>query len=242
MIEIDHTTCEKIHTRNIHVATYASKDKTIVVEGQLKDNRLIDSYRSGGKVITPGVVHNMIIRLKVRGPELIIEDIDVEMSKVPNQACLETRRSLEPIKGMSIVSGFTAKVKELVGGKKGCAHLLALLMAMAPAAVQGAWSAATRIPNESQAFESYSLKRLKNTCYVWRSDGPAYKKYKESGYVLRLWSGVPGAETNIHRRGILRERGINKLLHTIENKRFSLLTNRCKWFWEDRLNHNRHTD
>ena len=180
MIEIDHTTCEKIHTRNIHVATYACKDETIVVEGQLKDDRLIDSYRSGGKVIEPGVVHNMSIRMKVRGPELIIEDIHVDMPKVPNDACLETRRSLEPIKGMSIVSGFTVKVKELVGGKNGCAHLLALLMAMAPAAVQGAWSAATRMPNESQALKSYSLKRLKNTCYVWRSDGPAFAKLKQS--------------------------------------------------------------
>jgi hypothetical protein len=177
---IDTTACQKIHTRNIEVATYSFEDEAIVVEGHLKDDRLIDSYRSGGEVIKPNVVHNMIIRMKVRGPELIIEDIDVKMPKVPNDGCLETRRSLEPIIGMSIVSGFTVKVKELVGGAKGCAHLVALLMAMAPAAVQGAWSAATRLPNDSQALKTYSLKRLKNTCYVWRSDGPAFAKYKQS--------------------------------------------------------------
>ena len=177
---IDKTKLQKIHTRNIHVAIYACQDDAIVVEGQLKDNRLIDSYRSGGDVIKPGVVHNMVIRMKVRGPGLIIEDIDVEMPTVPNDGCLETRRSLEPIIGMSIVSGFTVKVKALVGGAKGCAHLVALLMAMAPAAVQGAWTAATRSPNDSQALKAYSMKRLKNTCYVWRSDGPAFKKYKQS--------------------------------------------------------------
>jgi hypothetical protein len=180
MMKIDKSKLQKIHTRNIHVAIYACQDDAIVVEGQLKDDRLIDSYRSGGDVILPGVVHNMIIRMKVRGPELIIEDIDVEMPTVPNDGCLETRRSLEPIKGMSIVSGFTVKVKELVGGAKGCAHLVALLMAMAPAAVQGAWSAATRRPGDSQALKTYSMGRLKNTCYVWRSDGPAFAKYKQS--------------------------------------------------------------
>ena len=177
---IDTTACQKIHTRSIDVAIYSFEDDAIVVEGRLKDDRLIDSYRSGGDVVQPGVVHNMIIRMKVRGPGLIIEDIDVEMPTVPNDGCLETHRSLEPIKGMSIVSGFTVKVKELVGGAKGCAHLVALLMAMAPAAVQGAWTAATHLPNESQALKTYSLKRLKNTCYVWRSDGPAFEKYKKS--------------------------------------------------------------
>jgi len=177
---IDTTACQKIHTRNIDVAIYTYEEDVIVVEGHLKDDRLIHSYRSGGNVKQPGVVHNMIIRMKVRGPGLIIEDIDVEMPTVPNDDCIETRRSLEPIKGMSIVSGFTVKVKELVGGAKGCAHLVALLMAMAPAAVQGAWTAATRKPNESQALKTYSMERLKNTCYVWRSDGPAFKKYKQS--------------------------------------------------------------
>ncbi len=180
MMTIDKKKLQKIHTRNIHVAIYSYEDDAIVVEGQLKDNRLIDSYRSGGDVIKPGVVHNMTIRMKVRGPGLIIEDIDVEMPTVPNDGCLETRRSLEPIIGMSIVSGFTLKVRNLVGGAKGCAHLVALLMAMAPAAVQGAWSAATRSPSNSQALKTYSMGRLKNTCYVWRSDGPAFKKYKQS--------------------------------------------------------------
>jgi hypothetical protein len=177
---IDTRACQKIHTRSIDVSIFTYAEDTIVVEGRLKDDRLIDSFRSGGDVIPPGVVHNMIIRMKVRGPELIIEDIDVEMPTVPNDGCLETRRSLDPIKGMSIVSGFTMKVKEIVGGAKGCAHLVALLMAMAPAAVQGAWTAATRQPNDSRALKAYSMKRLKNTCYVWRSDGPAYMKLRQS--------------------------------------------------------------
>jgi hypothetical protein len=176
MITIDKKNHQAIHTRNIKVATYVCGDDAIIVEGQLKDHRLVDSYRSGGDVIPPGVIHNMIIRLKIRGPGLVIEDIDVEMPSVPNEDCLETRQSLEPIKGMSIISGFTLKVKESIGGVKGCAHLTALLTAMAPAAVQGGWTAAARHSDASPALMTFALERLKDTCHVWRSDGPAFSK------------------------------------------------------------------
>jgi hypothetical protein len=180
MIKIDDINCQKVHTRNIHVATYAHASDAIIVEGRLTDNRLVDSYRSGATVIPPGIVHDMLIRLEIKGPRMKIEDLDVQMPTVPHEDCDQTRRSLEPIIGMEIVSGFTLKVKALVGGAKGCAHLVALLTAMASAAVQGAWSAVTREPMDNPDFKHHTLARIKDTCYVWRSDGPALKKYEET--------------------------------------------------------------
>jgi len=56
------------------------------------------------------------------------------MPTVPRQECRETLDSLLPLKGLPIVSGFTNRVKDLVGGAKGCAHLVALITAMASAA------------------------------------------------------------------------------------------------------------
>ena len=180
MIEINDIDRQKVHTRSIDVATYVHESDAIIVEGRLTDNRLMDSYRAGGAVIPPGIVHDMVIRLIVRGPRLVIEDVDVEMPKFPHEDCDQTRRSLEPVIGMEIVSGFTMKVKERVGGAKGCAHLLALLTAMAPAAVQGAWSAVTSKPVDDHNFRRHTLDRIKDTCYVWRSHGPALKKYERS--------------------------------------------------------------
>ena len=175
MINIDKTKTQKIHTRRIDIATYEGGPDSIVVEGVLKDERLANSYRPSGEALPPGTVHHMIIRMEVRGPKLVIEDIEVEMPTVPMQECRETLESLTPIKGLPIVSGFTNRVKDLVGGAKGCAHLVALITAMASAAVQGAWAAMTSKPRDPATFLPGAVERIKDTCRVWRSDGPLVK-------------------------------------------------------------------
>jgi hypothetical protein len=80
---------------------------------------------------------------------------------------------------LPIVSGFTNRVKDLVGGAKGCAHLVALITAMAPAAVQGAWAAMTSKPRDPATFLPGAMERIKDTCRVWRSDGPKYKEVEK---------------------------------------------------------------
>jgi hypothetical protein len=177
MIKIDANRHEKIHTRRIAVATYDCGRDGIVVEGELKDDRLQDIYRPSGEHVPSGRVHHMIVRMLVRGPKLTIEDIEVEMLTVPYEECIETRTSLDPVKGMHIASGFTNDVKELVGGAKGCAHLVALLVSMASAAVQGAWTAVSRRPAEQSGYRDRAMEAIVDTCRVWRKDGPKLKAH-----------------------------------------------------------------
>jgi hypothetical protein len=179
MIKLDKSKHEKIHTRQIEVATYDCGENVIILEGKLKDERLKDIYRATGENVPPGTVHHMIIRMKVRRPELIIEDIDVDMPAVPHGECSETRTSLEPAKGMRITSGFTVSVKDLVGGANGCAHLVALLVSMASAAVQGAWTALSRNPEQPSGYLTKAMNAIVDTCRVWRRDGPQLAEYRE---------------------------------------------------------------
>ena len=74
---------QKIHTRKFDIAIYEGSDDSIIVEGILKDDRLMESYRLTGECMPPGTIHHMIIRIEVRGPHLVIEDIEVEMPTVP---------------------------------------------------------------------------------------------------------------------------------------------------------------
>ncbi|MBT8369152.1 MAG: DUF2889 domain-containing protein [Deltaproteobacteria bacterium] len=180
MIKIDTDKNEKIHTRRIEVATYDCGQQAIIVEGKLKDDRLQSISRPTGEQVPPGTVHHMIIRMQVRGPKLTIEDIEVEMPTVPYEECIETLTSLEPVKGMHIASGFTNDAKELVGGAKGCAHLVALLVSMASAAVQGAWTAVSRRPADQSAYRDRAIDAIVDTCRVWRKDGPKFKKYRSN--------------------------------------------------------------
>ena len=178
MNRIDADKHEKIHTRRIEVATYDIGRQGVIVEGKLKDDRLQAISRPTGEHVPPGTVHHMIIRMRVSGPKLTIEDIEVEMPTVPYEECIETLTSLEPVKGMPIASGFTSNVKELVGGAKGCAHLVALLVSMASAAVQGYWTAVSRRPTDQSDYRDRAMASIVDTCRVWRKDGPKIQKYK----------------------------------------------------------------
>jgi hypothetical protein len=79
-----------------------------------------------------------------------------------------------PLKGLPIVSGFTNRVKDRVGGNKGCAHFVALITAMASAAVQGAWAAMTSKPGDPATYLPGAVDRIKDTCRVRHSDRPMF--------------------------------------------------------------------
>jgi len=175
MAKIETDRYEKVHTRRIEVATYDCGRDGIIVAGSLKDDRLQPIHRLDGRQIAPGRVHHMIIRMRVQGPNLTIGDIEVEMPTVPYEECIETQTSLEPVKGMQIASGFTNAVKARVGGAKGCAHLVALLVSMASAAVQGAWAAVSRRPSDNADYRDRAMAVIVDTCRVWRKDGPKSK-------------------------------------------------------------------
>ncbi|MGD0022901.1 MAG: DUF2889 domain-containing protein [Smithellaceae bacterium] len=171
---------EKLHTRNIEVTTYDYDGQRIIVEGFLKDDRFQESRVITGETFPSGVIHHMAIRLLVNCSNLLIEDIDVDMLSVPREACRETIGCLAPIKGLTITKGFTAKVKNLAGGNKGCTHLVELLLAMAPAAIQGYAAYQSKKPAVLDPDRAKMiLEFLINTCHAWRKDGPLVERFKK---------------------------------------------------------------
>ncbi|HDM32410.1 MAG TPA: DUF2889 domain-containing protein [Deltaproteobacteria bacterium] len=169
---------EKIHTRNISISTYDMGDDTVMVEGILRDERLRPTYSlTANETFQPGIIHDLKISLTVRGKDLVIEDVNVEMMEVPSKECKKTRESLRPLIGHRIASGFTLWVKNTFGGPRGCTHLNALLLAMAPAVVQGYWVLKASKPISLGSMGDLpDASYLVDTCWVWRKDGPLVKK------------------------------------------------------------------
>ena len=164
---------EKVHTRTLSVTTRDGGAGRIVVEGTLKDERFATSYAITGETFPAGIIHSIAVRLRINCANLMIEDVEVDLLHVPREVCLETRNCLDAVKGLTISKGFTVKVKKLAGGAKGCAHVVELLTAMAPAAIQGFAAHRSRKPAEISSDEAKMVSRfLINTCHAWREGGP----------------------------------------------------------------------
>ncbi len=172
-------TCERLHNRNISVTTYVYEPDAIALEGRLTDDRFVTTYSLLDELRPAGIVHDMVIRMIVRGPKLIIEAVEVQMLTVPHTDCPQVENSLQPLIGEPITAGFTAKVHQLVGGGQGCAHLVALCRAMASAAIQGAYSMMAQKPTKERRSTMQSLKNIIDTCHLWRSDGPLVQNLKK---------------------------------------------------------------
>ncbi len=171
---------EKIHTRKIDISTYAHGDKSIIVEGILQDDRLKPYYRISGEKHPPHTVHRMIIRMHIEGDELRIKEIESRLDDFPQADCPQAAVSLNQINGWRIAPGFTQRIKELLSGKNGCAHLTALLLAMAPAAVQGYWSNRAQKPQDKNISKEIMNQFLIDTCWVWRREGHLAQKILET--------------------------------------------------------------
>jgi len=170
---------KKIHTRDIKIATFAYDDDHIIVEGELNDNRIIPNYSHTGETYPPGNIHHMFIRLLIEIESIRIVQVEIEMPGIPNEECPETIPAFAKLEGMRIAPGFTSKVRNLVGGPKGCAHLSGLLMAMASAALQGLWTFRARDPHRDKEFDEMANDYLVDTCWVWRRNGPMIDRLRK---------------------------------------------------------------
>lgn len=176
---IDKSGATKAHTRVLEINTYEVEQDLAIVEGTLKDDCFVSRYLASGDQRPPGTIHHMIVRMKIRSPDLTIEEIEAEMLSVPREGCRQTIDTIKALEGIRIASGFTMKVKEMLGGPKSCAHMVSLVLAMAPAAVQGVGAATSQRPLDLSAYAQRVMGFLTDTCWVWRKGGPLEQAHRE---------------------------------------------------------------
>lgn len=174
---------DSAHTRAMNFSTYSAGDKHIVTRAVLTDVRLRDYFKLTGDRVEAGTLHDMEVILLIKTPSLVIEEIEVIMNTVPRADCNHVTESLAPLIGLSVTRGFSANVRSLCGGTKGCTHLVTLMTAAGSAIVQGYMAVMYQKKteeNKDRAKKSSGMRDyLKNSCYAWREDGEAYKKISE---------------------------------------------------------------
>jgi hypothetical protein len=159
---------EPIHVRSIRVEATEDVARHLVLTGTLVDER----PRGGEKwfgVEGPRVIHRMELTLRVRHPDLVITDVRGGMEAHPYRICPDALPALQQLVGVSVAQGFTRAVNERLGRQRGCAHLTALIHAMAPVVRQAA-GVAFAAPDEPAVPDERSLWVI-DTCQAWREDG-----------------------------------------------------------------------
>jgi hypothetical protein len=166
-----------VHTREISMRTSDLGDHTILVEGSLIDHR----YRPRRNEVSEEfeLVHHMAIQLKVKGPRMLIEQAEATMLHHPREECPEVLPWIRKLEGLEIAPGYSMKVKRIIGGVKGCAHLTSLVIAMGESAVQGYWTAYVE-ETRKIGLPEQTIKKFINTCHLWKEDGPIVKELRET--------------------------------------------------------------
>ena len=165
-----------VHTREISIQTSDLGDHSVLVEGNLVDRRHQPERDRNEKF---NLVHHMAIRLKVKGPGMLIEEAEAAMPHHPREECPEVLPSIRNLEGLEIAPGYTMKVKRIIGGVKGCAHLTSLVIAMGESAVQGYW-AAYGAEARKRGLREQTIKKFINTCHLWKEDGPIVRGLRET--------------------------------------------------------------
>ena len=173
----------EIQRRNIDITSTECGDTHIVVCGELSDRRLVPTTDLNGNPREAGMVHQLRICMKVDTRTLAIEQIEAQMLHFPHEECAQLHRSVAHIRGLTLSPGFSSRVRKKLGGRKGCIHLTTLLLAMAPAALQGYWVRNDRRPERRQISGEHLEKYLVDTCRVWRSEGPLVKYVAEAAEI-----------------------------------------------------------
>jgi hypothetical protein len=172
----------RIHTRRYEVRAFRKDDDCLMLRGVVVDEKPVGLYIEEDP--DPLWMHHMILDLEIHFPTLVIQKANVQFNEHPHLGCTGITDHYKKLEGMSITRGFTAKVKELFAGPRGCTHTTALLQAMAPVAVQSMWSmrvasARARGVSLESMGEGPQTASPVNTCHMWEESGELATSVRE---------------------------------------------------------------
>ena len=184
-----HAEREELHTRRIEIRGYKRADGLYDIEGHLVDTKPHDFKLAAGLRKAGEPIHSMWLRLTL-DRTLKIVDAEAAMDAMPYvDHCGAIVPAYRKLIGVSIGPGYFQKVKELLGGVRGCTHITELAGALATGAFQT--MAGQRIQDPDR--KPFQLDR----CHALDSTGPAVARYYP-----RWYKGTepiePAAESDHH--------------------------------------------
>jgi hypothetical protein len=166
---------QHIHTRRVEVRGYRREDGLWDIEGHLADTKTYSfANMDRGEIPAGEAVHDMWLRLTV-DDELKIHAVEAVTDGAPYGVCPAITPNFQRLVGVRIGPGFRRELKQRLGGREGCTHLVELLGPIATTAYQ------TVFPLKSNEERAAGAPRRRpgvlDTCHALASDSEVVKKH-----------------------------------------------------------------
>ena len=164
-----------MHHRRVDCRGYLREDGMWDIEGHLVDTKpfhMPNSDRPSGEIRAGESLHEMWIRLTV-DTDLVVHAVEAKTDFGPYSLCGDITDNFKALVGQRIAAGWTQKTRELLGGVRGCTHLVELLGPVATTAFQTVY--ASRVKRDGDTGRKWRPPLI-DTCHAYRSDGPIVKK------------------------------------------------------------------
>jgi hypothetical protein len=191
---------QHLHARTLFCDGYLREDGLWEIEGRIVDRRSYafdNAWR--GRVTADQPLHEMWIRLTLDN-DLTIRAVEAATDASPFAVCPEVVPNFQRLVGAMIGAGFARTVRERLGGRLGCTHIVEMLSQIATVAFQTKITAHARnlrremlgLPPLSAAGETRSSwaeapepgarPAVIDTCYAWASDGDVVRQLLPEHY------------------------------------------------------------
>lgn len=163
-----------MHTRAIECKGYERPDRLWDIEAHLVDTKsYVHTRRYGGRARQPGEpVHDMWLRVTI-DLDMKIHDVEAVTDAGPYPHCGDITPNFKALTGVTIGPGWRRKTLELLGGIKGCTHLVELLGPLGTTAFQATGRARdARSAGKPLVKKPYQL----NACHVYQDDSDAVRE------------------------------------------------------------------
>ena len=165
---------ELIQTREIKVTSYRRTDGQWDVEGHLTDTSAYAFENDYRGTIKPGIpIHNMWLRLTL-DKNIIITGVEAAMDGTPYAICPGVEPAFQELKTVKIGPGWNRKVREVLGGAKGCIHMVDLLRPVGTIGYKTVKREAGQ--NKTLKDKTEDMPYQVNTCHAMSSHGEVVKK------------------------------------------------------------------
>ncbi|PID46660.1 MAG: hypothetical protein CSB47_02850 [Proteobacteria bacterium] len=163
---------EHLHSRRVKCDAYRRADGLWDIDGQVVDFKhyFVEANEEGRTLEVGEPYHDLSLRMTI-DQQFLIHEIHASMDATPFGMCPRITEAFKCLEGTRLGPGWHRKAKDLLGGTKGCTHLLELLKPVATTAIQAIW------PMMDEQMRQYSSALALNTCHTWSQSSDVVREY-----------------------------------------------------------------